>query len=245
MRRLAVGIVIGVVVIVGAGAAAIARGLIFHDTAKPASIEDAVHRFQTSGGGRSKLAGVYLYATSGGESIDALGGANHRYPATTSVTAVGTRCGVRLRWDALVGRTATWTLCATPAGVELSTWEVVHTFFGRSDRTTYTCAVPLLLRAGSFHCRSARGGQSGRVTVVGREEVVVAGKAVSTLHVRTVARVTGGDHGTETADWWLGTQSGLPVRLLLSSRTSRPLFLGRVHYKEDVDLRLRSTIPKR
>ena len=225
MRRLAVGIVIGVVVIVGAGAAAIARGLIFHDTAKPASIEDAVHRFQTSGGGRSKLAGVYLYATSGGESIDALGGANHRYPATTSVTAVGTRCGVRLRWDALVGRTATWTLCATPAGVELSTWEVVHTFFGRSDRTTYTCAVPLLLRAGSFHCRSARGGQSGRVTVVGR--------------------VTGGDHGTETADWWLGTQSGLPVRLLLSSRTSRPLFLGRVHYKEDVDLRLRSTIPKR
>jgi hypothetical protein len=241
-RRLAVGIALGSVVVVGALAVG---GFLLHDTAKPASIEDAVHRFQTSAGATARLAGVYLYSTSGGESIDALGGAHHRYPATTSVTAVGARCGVRLRWDALVGRSTTWTLCSTPTGVELRSWEVVHTFFGRSDRTTYTCARPLLLRAGSFRCRSARGGESGRVTVLGPEQVVVGGRPVSTLHVRTVGHVTGGDHGTETVDWWLGTESGLPVRLVLSGRTSRPLFLGQVHYKEDAELRLRSTTPKR
>ena len=109
-------------------------GFLLHDTARPASIRAAVQNFRAGGAGGGKLDGVYLYATKGGESIDALGGAHHRYPATTSITAVGAPCGLKLRWDALQGRSTTWTLCTTRAGVELGTEEVVHTFFGEPDR---------------------------------------------------------------------------------------------------------------
>jgi len=62
--------------------------------------------------------------------------------------------------------------------------------------------------------------------------------------VRTVARVTGGDHGTETVDWWLDERN-FPVRIGLTSRTSRGFFIGDVHYREDAELRLRSTTPLR
>ncbi len=241
-RRLAVGVAAGAVVAV---AALGAGGVLLHDTAKPASIEDAVRRFQTDGAGAGKLDGVYLYATKGGESVDALGGAHHRYPATTSITAVGASCGVRLRWDALQGRSTTWTLCSTRAGVDLGTEEVVHTFFGQADDTTYACAGSELLRSGSFRCRSARGQQAGTVRVVGRGSIDVGGKSVSVLHVRTVARISGGDQGSETVDWWLGTASGLPVRVAFTSHTSRKTVVGRVHYTEDADLRLLSLAPRR
>ena len=244
-HRLALGLVLGFVLVVVVLAAAIGAGLFLNDTAKPASIEDAVHRFQTGGARAGTVGGVYLYATGGGESVDALGGAHHRYPATTSITAVGVPCGLKLRWDALVGRSTTWTLCSTPAGVELSSAEVVHTFFGQADRTTYTCTGTVLLQAGPFKCGSQRGSEAGRVTLVGHAAVPVGGRTVNVLHVRTVAQVTGGDHGTETVDWWLSTASGLPVKLVLSSRTSRPFALGKVHYREDADLQLLSTTPKR
>ncbi len=220
-------------------------GFLLHDTARPASIQDAVHRFRTGGSRGGELDGVYLYATRGGESVDALGGAHHRYPATTSITAVGAPCGVKLRWEVLHGRSTTWTLCSTRAGVELGTEEVVHTFFGQADDTTYACAGSELLRSGSFHCRSARGQQAGTVRVMGQGSIDVGGKPVSVLHVRTVARISGGDQGAETVDWWLGTASGLPVRVAFTSRTSRKTFVGRVHYAEDAELRLLSLTPRR
>ncbi|MGZ4381098.1 MAG: hypothetical protein ACXVZ3_06735 [Gaiellaceae bacterium] len=241
-RRLAMGCGVGLLVVVGVAAAG---GFLLHDTAKPASIQEAVQRFKAGGAGGGKLDGVYVYATKGGESIDALGGAHHLYPATTSITAVGAPCGVKLRWDALQGRSTTWTLCSTRDGVELGTEEVVHTFFGQADDTTYACGGSELLHPGTFRCRSGRGQQTGTVLLVGRGHVEVGGKPVSVLHVRTVASISGGDHGTETVDWWLGTATGLPVRVAFTSRTSRKTFVGRVHYAENADLRLTSLRPKR
>ncbi len=243
-RPIAVAIVLTLAAVAGL-IAAIAGGLFLNDTARPASIQGAIQRFQTGDAGAGKLDGVYLYATKGGESVDALGGAHHRYPATTSITAVGAPCGLKLRWDALKGRTTTWTLCTTAAGVELGTEEVVHTFFGQADDTTYVCAGSELLRSGSFKCRSARGRQDGTVSVTGREDVAVGSRPVSVLHVRTVARISGGDEGAETVDWWLGTATGLPVRIAFTSRTSRKTVIGRVHYAEDAELRLLSLTPRR
>ena len=244
-RRRTAWLLVGAVAVVALIAVAIVGGLFLNDTARPASIQDAVRRFQAGGVGGGKLDGVYVYATKGGESIDALGGAHHRYPATTSITAVGAPCGVKLRWAALQGRSTTWTLCSTRAGVELGTEEVVHTFFGQTDDTTYACAGSELLQPGSFRCRSARGREDGTVRVIGRGSLEVGGRPVSVLHVRTVATISGGDEGAETVDWWLGTSTGLPVRVAFTSRTSRKTVVGRVHYAEDAELWLLSLTPRR
>jgi hypothetical protein len=45
--------------------------------------------------------GVYVYATTGSESVDALAGTDHDYPAETTITVLRAGCGVVLRWVAL------------------------------------------------------------------------------------------------------------------------------------------------
>jgi hypothetical protein len=244
--------VIVLVLVAGALAAAVGFGLLLHDTATPVSIQDVVRRFREGGSGPGGLDGVYLYATRGGESVDALSGAHHRYPAKTSVTVVTVPCGVKLTWEPLEGRSATWTLCATGLGIELHAWAVAHRFFGQSDRTSYACSRTVLVPSGEatdgtspFRCRSGRGRETGEVRVLGLQEVSVGGAQLRAVHVQTVATVKGGDHGTERTDWWLDERTGLPLRIALLNRTSRGFFLGNVHYREDADFRLVSTTPLR
>jgi hypothetical protein len=159
---------------------------------------------------------------------------------------------VRLRWQPLEERSATWTLCRTRRGVELLGFQVGHRFFGQGDTTAYACGGTVLLpvheAAGAkspFHCRSSRGREAGSALVVGFERVPVEGTRLSAVHVRTVAHVSGGDHGTEITDWWFDVRGGLPLRIDLESRTSRGFLIGTVHYREDASLRLLSTTPLR
>ena len=62
---------------------------------------------------------------------------------------------------------------------------------------------------------------------------------------RSVGTISGGDHGTETVEWWFRRSGPIPFRLVLVSRTSRRVLLKQVHYREDADLRLSSTSPER
>ncbi len=249
-RRLALAILLGALVVGGGLAAAVAGGLLLHDTAEPASVAAAVARLgvRSTGGG---IGGVYVYETRGGESVSAVVSAHHVYPARTGITVVPAACGIRLRWEALQGRSTTWTLCRTRLGLELRVSAEAHRFFGQDDRTTYTCDGAVLEPAAGesgdrpFRCRSGRDRQAGRLSLLGREDVRVGGRVVPALHVRTVARIEGGDSGTETVDWWLKPASGLPLRLVLTSRTSRPLPIGRARYREEATLRLVSTVPRR
>ena len=78
-RRLTIGLtVFGIVLLI---AAAWAGGFFLHDSSQAASISEALRRFRASEHEPGGLNGVYLYATQGSESIDALGGASHTYPA--------------------------------------------------------------------------------------------------------------------------------------------------------------------
>jgi hypothetical protein len=251
-RRLLIGFALAIALIAGGLAAAVASGLLLHDTATPVSIAEVVAHFHQHGGAAGGRDGVYLYLTQGGESVDALGGAQHRYPGTTSITSVGTPCGVRLHWEPLKERSATWTLCTTPQGVELEGFTVTHRFFGQGDTTTYTCADSVLLPAhestgatSPFHCRSRRGRETGNARVLGFQPIPVKGTPLRAVHIRTVAHVTGGDHGTEITDWWFDARNGLPLGIELESRTSRGYLLGTVHYHEKASLRLLSTTPLR
>ena len=232
--------------IVVALGAAWAGGLLFADSARPASVEAALNLFRASDPRPQTLDGVYTYATRGQESLDVLGGTRHPYPATTTITVVEVPCGVRLRWDALAGRSTTWTLCTRTPGPNLRAIDEVHSFFGRHDRTLYVCTPPATGNTDRFDCRSKHDVQTGREIGAAPARFDVGGQRLQALHYRTTGRVSGADRGTETTEWWLDSQGGLPLELVGSNRTSRlePL-IGRAHYREDVTLRLVSTTPLR
>jgi hypothetical protein len=240
------GLLLTGTVVAGAAAllgAAWVSGLLFADTARPAAAGSALERFRATDPRPRGIDGVYAYRTSGSESLDVLGGVTHRYPAVTTITVVETSCGVRLRWDALAGRSTTWTLCTRSGGVELRGLDEVHRFFGHTDRTRYACA-----KGGGegLSCRGANGTETGQESVVGQAGVEVGGVRVRALHVRMTARVAGGSSGTETTEWWLQPGTGLPLKLVVSSRTSRPEpVVGQAHYRENATLRLVSTAPQR
>ena len=222
--------------------AAWASGLLFPDTARPAPAGSALARFRASDPRPQGIDGVYTYRTTGGESLDVLGGASHRYPAETTITVVETRAacgsaGTRSRAARRRGRSA-----RAPAGSSCGGWTRRTAFFGHADRTQYACT-----QAGErFACRAAHGTETGQAAVVGEAGVEVGGVRVRALHVRMTARVGGGSSGTETAEWWLQPGTGLPLELVVTSRTSRaePV-VGQVHYRENATLRLVSTTPQR
>jgi len=252
LKRVVIGLCAGAVALVSALVVAWAGGLILHDSSQAASVKQALHDFRAGNFRKSGLNGVYLYATDGHESIDALGGASHIYPATTSITAIEVPCGIRLRWAALQGRSTTWTFCRTGLGTELRLSDERHGFFGQHDHTTYTCARRTLLPENAtigavvpFNCSSKHASESGDMRVLGRDNLDVGNSRVRVLHVRSTLTINGGSAGRETIDWWLDPATALPVRVVLRSRTSRSVFVGRVHYSEDFTLRLLSLHPQR
>jgi hypothetical protein len=251
-RRLLIGFCTTIVALIAVLVAAWSAGLLLHDSSEAASLEQALHDFRTSTHGKLGLNGVYLYATEGRESINALGGASHTYPLTTSITVIEVPCGLRLRWAALEGRSTTWTFCSTAAGIELRRSDERHTFFGQTDHMVYACSGRLLLPKrfahpsdNPFGCESRRNSEPGNAHVFGQTTLEVGKSRVRAVHARTTLTIHRGDRGTETIDWWLDTATGLPLRIVLESRTSRSMFVGTVRYREKLSLRLLSLQPRR
>ena len=250
--RIVVGAVVGSLVVAGiAGARA---GLFARDHARAASVEDALKRFRDGEHAATRLEGVYLLDTVGKESLDVLGGAKHRYPATTTITVLRTACGLHLDWRALEGRGTGWELCSTPAGIELRSSAERHTFFWQSDTTRYACTGLLLTAAGEagasgaprpYTCTTLKGREEGETRTLGTERVTVGGTTVQAEHVHSESAISGANKGRETVDWWLDRATALPVRIVLHSRSSRHTIVGTAHYSEDADLRLTSLTPRR
>ena len=236
-RRLLIGAVLVVAAVAAGLVAAIASGLLLRDRSRPASVAAALRLFRQDDPHPAGADGVYLYDTSGDETLRALSGPTHRYPATTTITLTRAGCGVRLRWQPLAARSTTWVLCRSPNGIVVRANDEVHTFFGVTDRTDYTCggAWP------SFSCRAADGSERGVARTLGGGEVTIGDAQVAATHVRTVADVAGDNHGTEIVDWWIAPAVPVPVRIVLTSRTSRRVaVVGTVHYREHAVLRLAS-----
>lgn len=244
--------------VAGAIAVAIAAAWFFflRDVAEPVTVGEAVTSFreetETTPTAPSPVpVGVYVYATDGFEKTDALTGVRHRYPRRSTITVTADACGVRMRWDVLKGRSTTWTFCVGDDGWTLAGQNERHTFFGRTERTTYTCEDTPIRPAGDpagarwrVTCGTGTTSERGTGTVVGRERLRVA-KPVATVHVRRVTSFTGTTRGETTHDLWFARATGVPVRLVLATRTTNDSAIGDVHYEEDVTLRLLSLVPRR
>lgn len=255
MRRvglIAAGVVL-VVLLAGVGAWL----ALFRDTAEPVTVADAVTSFRTDTESTPSDVspippGVYVYATNGYEKTDALIGITHRYPRRTTITVAAAPCGMTLTWRVLEGRSTTWTVCAGDDGWELRTQDERHTFFGRTETTTYDCgrtsirpARPSVGSSWVVSCATSGAHESGRVLVVRRARLAVAGVAAEAWDVRKSTTFRGSIRGSAVYDFWFPTRPGVPLRIRMISRTTNDSPVGDVHYEEVATLRLLSLRPRR
>jgi len=242
----------GVLVIAGAATWVIG----FRDTAEPVSVDDAVASFRTTtepdpGASSPIPEGVYVYATDGFEETDALTGVTHRYPRRSTITVVGMGCGVSLTWRVLKGRSTEWIYCSAPEGFDVAVQDERHTFFGRTERTTYVCEdTPIRPAVVPFDpwpvsCTTGTTDESGSGEFVRTERLVIGGKPILAERWRKTSTFRGSIRGTARHDLWFDPATGVPVRIVMVSRTQNDSPVGDVRYDESVTLRLLSLEPRR
>ena len=243
------------VVAVAAGLAAV-RWVVLRDTAAPASLSDALVRYRdaTAAGSTPAASGVYRYATTGFESVSALGGTTHHYPPRSTITVTDAPCGMALRWDVLRTRSVTWRVCAAPAGggaQRLAGWSERHQFFGQDDATDWTCPVAVWLPAHGavggarpYRCDGGDTVQRGTLSVVGTETLDVGGVHVRSVHVLIAQDDAGAARGRIREERWLERETGLPLRMRYRVRSANDSPVGDVTFTEEYDLRLLSLEPR-
>ncbi len=245
-----------IVVLIGAGV--VTWLVAFRDTTEPVSVAEAVAGSRTETESvpstRSPIPeGVYVYATIGYEKTDALGGVTHRYPRVSTITVRAAACGATLTWRVLKERSTRWTYCTAPQGLLLKEQDELHTFFGFAERTTYVCdstpIKPADVSVGTswriVDCGTDDTRERGLARVIGVPRIRVGGETRPTVHVRKTTTFTGGFAGTSRQDLWFDSESAVPVRVAMVSRTTNDSLIGDVHYEEVVTLRLQSLEPRR
>ena len=143
-----------------------------------------------------------------------------------------------LTWRVLKGRSTEWVYCVTRDGWELRSQDERHSFFGRTERTTYLCDAtpirPAEPRVGMkwrvTDCATDGTTERGFVRVVDMPRARVGETNVNTVHVRKTTRLAGASRGTSRHDLWFDAATGLPVKLALVSRTTSDSPIGDVGY---------------
>ena len=203
--------------------------------------------------------GVYVYTTSGDEGVNALGGDEHPYPATTTMTVTDSGEGcVTIRWDALDQRWDLAQYCWQPDGWRLAARTTFHSFFQQSDEREFTCTpqslqLPAEPAAGdtfTASCNSPGTGQSGAssedttATVVGFEQLQVGDDTVDTVHVKYDTVIAGQSSGSDTVErWYARDVPMLLVREVRSGVTNSETAIGTVRYDEQYELTLQALAP--
>ena len=192
--------------------------------------------------------GVYVYATTGRDSVDALNGAHHDYPATTTITVTLTPCGAQQRWDILEQRWQEWQHCTEGPEVSETGRTNYDEFFGQSQTDAWVCTgTPRPLEAApgttwTTTCTSGSTTDTYDGVVVSTEKQAVGTSTVDTLHVQvTITDSTPSD--SQIIDTWYLTGTDLVVVQTSTVATSNASQVGTVHYTETYDIHLTSLTP--
>jgi hypothetical protein len=192
--------------------------------------------------------GVYVYATTGRDSVDALNGDHHDYPETTTITVSSSDCGVLQRWDVLVQRWEEWQRCADGSSVREPSRTTFDEFFGQSQTDSFTCTGdprPVDAPPGTTwttSCAQDADIEISEGVVVGTEDLTVGTSTVSTLHVRvTVTNEPDGDK--QVTETWYQVGTDLVIAQTGEAATSNPSPVGTVHYTENYEIHLTSLTP--
>ena len=198
--------------------------------------------------------GVYVYATQGFESTNALGGARHDYPAETAATLRRSACGGYVfRWEPLRERWDESELCPEGEGVSIRRFTPYHEFFQRGQQQDFHCPVNSHVfrpnatpgATWTWHCSTSNGAIDSVVTFIGFEPVVVKGREVRTARLLYESKMTGSNRGTQRQERWLDAATGMNVRIKtdIDAETDSPF--GAVRYEEHYTITLTSMTPRR
>jgi hypothetical protein len=255
MRRrwVATGVVLAVV---GVGAAVAVHLLTRTDHRTTArTVDELLDEFRAgtdleAGSAVLPAPGVYVYRTNGSDTVDALGGAEHAYPSSTTITVRAAGCGVTTRWDVAVERWDETTACETDGGVARTAFVSFHEFFGAGNTDDESCAgEPRPIGADPDTTWTFECADDGSVTpwlgrVIDDPTIDVAGESVRTEHVLLVTPndPDGDDMRIET---WYAAGTDLIVREVGTRRTTDPSPIGDVHYREEYEIVLAALQPLR
>ena len=118
------------------------------ETPETVTVGQALDRYRSTGSeasssaataGAAVVPGVYVYATTGAESVDALGGDAHSYPNPTTMTVTATQCGYEMSWIPVSGRSDVTDVCRDGAGLTNTTTANAHEFFHMSEAEHFVC----------------------------------------------------------------------------------------------------------
>ncbi len=232
--------------VVAVGAVAVAW-FILRDTVTPVDTAAVEGAFAGEVGMSPGDPGVYRYATTGFEEIDALAGARHDYPAETFMTIEDGPCGPVVRWDALEERWIDWEHCGSALAVTTS--QSFHQWFGVPDLETESCGAgrPISGAIGSAVTTTCDAGgeiETYDSEVVALESMEIAGVTLETVHLRRTSELSGESSGSAVVDVWRLIDSPLIVRMEVSRHSSTPSPVGAVNYEEEFTLLLVSSQPQ-
>jgi hypothetical protein len=261
-RRVGVGIVVGVVLLVGAGIGVFAY-LWQRDDARPVSVREAEQRLDGKAGGGSVFVpaeGVYEYTGSGSEALSVppkSQAEGPEMPATVIHRAHG--CWT-FRIDYSTNHWQDWRYCARggrlveEGGRTFQRWDfVVNTI---ENTSTFVCEPPIVVLrsdmvpgetwqqscAGTNTSVSGTTVSSGEIRFVGVEPLDVGGTTVDALHFVQPRTISGAQHGEENSELWFAP-NGLPLRNQRHIVIDSDSPIGTITYTEDGSFTLTSLEP--
>jgi hypothetical protein len=217
------------------------------DPAPPADAPQSSPRF------RLPAAGVYSYATTGGDRIN-VAGASHRYPEVTHAILRHTGgCGWSVEHRVLEEHVDLHDRCSATDAVSVVADGRDVEFFGQRDGLMYHCNPPARTlwdtpvgTVSTGTCATADGDSDADYvgTFIGLETLDVGGAPVETAHVHLEFEMTGSARGTSTVDFWLHPETGLIVREERVVDTYARAVWGDVRYQEEATFHLLSLTPQ-
>jgi hypothetical protein len=243
-----VGIVgAGVVLVVG-----VAFGLRAWMTAEPrgVGVQETVDSFRKASNGSAAIDGVYVYDSSGTESVDVLGGDRHTYPAESALTVTSEGCGERMTWKPLAGRSETWLVCPVGGGLAIPSATSQHSFFRQTYDTGFTCegswwVPPPDVTEWTSSCSNVDRTSTRTGRLVGIEPYSIDGETRDAIHVEWLEVLSRDSDGTVETDVWIDQQTGLMLKEHEVTDSHNDSVVGKVAFREQLDLSLRSLTPQR
>lgn len=255
-HKIAIGVGVAVIVLV---ATAVGVRWWLTAPARTIGVTETVDRFRDESSGsptsrapglRAPVPGVYVYDTSGEESIDALGGDTHPYPAETAMTVTSEGCGFRVTWTPLEGRSESSLVCPEHGGLAIRESTTAHEFLRQSDEEHFVCDAgawwlpPPDTTAWTTVCQTADRVSTRSARVIAVESVTVGDQPRDAIHLRYDDVLSAGSIGTTTSELWIDRETGMVLKQHNEAQTRNESVIGTVEFRERLDLTLRSVTPQ-